>query len=172
MRVLLTGFMGTGKTAVGKRLAERLGLPFIDLDEIIEEASGASIREIFERQGEDEFRRRERAALKKALDMPEGIVATGGGTLVDASNRQLVRGHALTVWLNTPLQVIESRLHRGDRDSRPLFGDLSRVRELFRRRLPAYRQADLTIDIGVEDSVDQIADRLIPMLREAQCVTW
>ena len=94
MRVLLTGFMGAGKTAVGMRLAERLELPFVDLDEIIEETSGASIREIFESQGEDEFRRRERVALKKTLESPEGIVATGGGTLVAARNRELIR------WIN------------------------------------------------------------------------
>lgn len=171
MRVLLTGFMGAGKTAVGMRLAERLELPFLDLDEIIEEVSGTSVREIFASQGEDEFRRRERLALKQALESPEGIVAAGGGTLVEARNRELVHGRAVTVWLNTPLEVIESRLDRGDRASRPLYGDLSQVRELFQRRLPAYRLADLTIDVGVEDSIDQIAERLIPMLREAQCAT-
>jgi len=172
VRILLTGFMGAGKTAVGRRLAERLELPFLDLDEIIEEDSGSSIRRIFESHGEEEFRRRERAALEKVLELPEGIVATGGGTLVEERNRELARGRALSVWLNTPLELIESRLDAGDRGTRPLYGELSEMRVLFRGRLPAYRQADLSIAVGVEESVDQIAGRLILMLQEAQCATW
>jgi shikimate kinase len=169
MRVLLTGFMGAGKTTVGQRLAELLELPFFDLDEVIELTAGMSIRRIFETRGESAFRVLESEALERMLEGPDAVVATGGGTLVRAENMDRSRGRAVSVWLNTPLEVIDSRLDSGGKRQRPLFKELSEMEVLMEHRLPAYRKADLRIDIDGEESVDDIVSRLIAALEEATC---
>lgn len=172
MRVYLTGFMGAGKTSVGESLARHFGVPFLDLDREIETAAGASVREIFERQGEAEFRRLEHDALVRTLALPDAVVATGGGTLTFAENAALVAAHGISVWLNVPFAVIVARLGGVGRPDRPLFRDAAQAFELYRERLAAYRRADLRIDVGAEEQVDEVAARLALRLgRMAACAT-
>jgi shikimate kinase len=171
MRVLLTGFMGAGKTTVGKRLAEILELPFFDLDEVVEVTAGMSIRRIFETRGEANFRALESEALERMLEAPDAVVATGGGTLVRVENMDRIRGRAVSVWLNTPLDVIDRRLDHEKKRQRPLFEELSEMEDLMEHRLPAYRKADLKIDTDGDESVDEIVSRLIAALEEAACAT-
>jgi shikimate kinase len=171
MRVLLTGFMGAGKTTVGRRLAQRLELPFFDLDEVIAETAGMSVQEIFESQGEETFRKLESDALERMLELRNVTVATGGGTLVSAENSARVRGRAVVVWLDPSLDVIRTRLGGEGREERPLYGEPQEMEELLKSRLPTYRQADLRIGIGGPESVDDVVDRLIAALEENQCAT-
>lgn len=172
MRVYLTGFMGAGKTSVGESLARHLDVPFFDLDREIEAAAGASVREIFERQGEPEFRRLEHEALRRTLELADAVVATGGGTLTFAANAALVAAHGLSVWLNVPFAVIVARLGALGRPDRPLFRDETQAFELYRQRLAAYRRADLRIDVGAEEQVDEVAARLALRLGQiAPCAT-
>lgn len=169
MKIVLTGFMGAGKTTVGRAVAERLGLKFVDLDAVIEEAAGRTVREIFESAGEEEFRRLERAALAKVLDQTDAVIATGGGTLANEEALRRVADQTVSVWLNPELDVIERRLDATGREQRPLLDDATRLRSLFRDRLCFYELADLRIDIGEDESVAEVVDRLVKMLRESQC---
>src|SRR5262249_53035538 len=101
--VALVGLMGAGKSAIGKRLAMRLGLPFVDADDEIERAAGCSIAEFFERRGEAEFRAGERRVISRLLAGPAHVLSTGGGAYMDPDTRALMRERALTVWLRAEL---------------------------------------------------------------------
>ena len=171
MKILLTGFMGSGKSAVGRRLAERLGIPFVDLDERIEAAAGASIVEIFARDGEGEFRRIERLQLREALAGDDAVLAAGGGTLVDPENLELARAAALVVWLNPSFATIVARIGSLGKRDRPLFRDEAAALDLYRSRLPSYRLAHIRLDIGADESVEQIVSRLMLRVREHACST-
>jgi shikimate kinase len=163
--VFLTGFMGTGKTAVGRALARRLSRRFVDLDDEIERSCGMSIAELFVRLGEPEFRRRERAALERATALDGAIVAAGGGAVVDPANRATMRAHGIVVCLTAAAETILQRI--GDARERPLLANAAdraeRVRQLLDERAPAYADAELTIDTtgrGVQHIVESIANRL------------
>ena len=171
MRIYLTGFMGSGKTVIGRALAERLDCPFVDLDGEIELAAGASVREIFESWGEADFRRRERAALEGTLALAAVVVATGGGTLTLPSNAELISGQGLTVWLNPPFAAIVRRIGALGKLDRPLFRDERQALELYRQRLPAYQRADLRVDIGAAERPEEIATRIALLLRSRVCAT-
>ena len=172
MRVYLTGFMGAGKTSVGESLARHLAVAFVDLDREIEAASGLTVREIFERHGEAEFRRLEREALARTLALDDVVVAAGGGTLTFPENADLVATHGLSVWLNVPFAVIVARLGAGGRPDRPLFRDETQAFELYRDRLGAYQRSDIRLDIGADEQVDEVAARLALRLgRKVTCAT-
>jgi len=163
--VFLTGFMGTGKTAVGTALARRLGRRFVDLDEEIERSAGLTIAAIFARFGEPEFRRRERQALALVAGLDGVIVATGGGTVVDRGNRTAMREAGRIVCLTADVGTILARVGGGK--DRPLLAAASdraaRVRELLAERAEAYEDADLTIDTSgktVEGVSEEITDGL------------
>jgi shikimate kinase len=171
MRVFLTGFMGAGKSTVGRLLALRRGAPFVDLDAEIEARAGAPVREIFARHGEPQFRAWEREALHQAVARPDVVVACGGGTLVDEDNLALARTRGVTVWINPPFAVIARRIGgRGKRD-RPLFDDETQALELYRRRLPAYRLADVTVDVDPAESAAEVAARVELLLARLKCAT-
>jgi shikimate kinase len=146
--VFLTGFMGTGKTAVGAALARRLGRRFVDLDDEIERSAGLTIAAIFARFGEREFRRRERQALALVAVLDGAIVATGGGTVVDRGNRAAMHTAGRIVCLTADVDVILARVGGGK--DRPLLAAASdraaRVQELLTERAEAYADADLKID--------------------------
>jgi shikimate kinase len=138
-RFFLVGFMGTGKTTLGRQVAERMGLPFVDLDERIERATGMSVPEIFAREGEDGFRRRESEALLELVEKPEqSVVATGGGAFIAEANRLLMKSAGVVVWLDVPIGEILARIEGGER---PLWKTPEEVRALHERRRGSYQQA-------------------------------
>jgi shikimate kinase len=164
VRVYLTGFMGSGKTAVGRKLAERLGARFLDLDEEVERRAGMTVREIFERHGEPAFRKLEQEALAATREEPDVVVATGGGTVTFEANARWIRANGVSVWLNPPFATIVSRIGGRGKQDRPLFRDEVQALALYRERLPAYRQADLTVDVGPDDQPEEIAARIALIL--------
>jgi len=119
MHIFLLGFMGSGKSHVGKRLAELLNWQFIDLDDYLEAQEGRSINEIFGQHGEDHFRQLEQQYLRAMRDFPEVIVATGGGTPCFFDNLEWMNRHGLTIYLKTPPQILAERLQYGT-EQRPL----------------------------------------------------
>jgi shikimate kinase len=167
MRIYLTGFMGSGKSAVGRRLAERLNIPFVDLDEEIERRA----REIFERSGEPAFRTMEAEALRETISQPDVVVATGGGTITFEGNARLIRSAGLSVWLNPPFATIVARIGALGKEDRPLFKDEVQALALYRERLLAYRRADLTMDIAPAEGPEEIAARIALQIAERRCVT-
>jgi shikimate kinase len=170
MRVYLTGFMGCGKTTVGPLLARRLGAPFIDLDREFERRAGMTVREVFERQGEPAFRAMEAEALRGTLALPDVVVAVGGGTLTFEANARLAAANGLSVWLNVPFATIASRIGGLGKADRPLFKEESQALALYRERLPAYRRADLTVDIAPEEGPEEIAARIALLIGNRRCV--
>jgi shikimate kinase len=160
--VVLVGFMGSGKSSVGRELGRMFGAPFVDVDDRIESAAGCPIRDLFDREGEPAFREREKAALRDALSVKGCVIATGGGAFADEGNRVLLRSYATVVYLEAAAETLIERL-AGDH-GRPLLrgGDREEVvRELLSRRVPGYRTADVTVRTDgrtVEEAAGQVAD--------------
>ncbi len=152
--IYLAGFMGSGKSTVGKALAEQLGWSFLDLDEEIERAQGVTIREIFENQGEEKFREIESAALSRVVDLVSRgqpkIVALGGGAFQREENRQLLSDHGVSIWLDCPFDVVSERV--AGYEHRPLALDADRFRKLFDDRREHYAKADYAIETGTEEA--------------------
>ncbi|HTI01184.1 MAG TPA: 3-dehydroquinate synthase [Acidisoma sp.] len=158
--IVLVGIMGAGKTAVGKRLAGNLGLPFVDTDHEVEAAAGFSVSEIFERFGEAAFRDVERRVIRRLLDGPRVVLATGGGAFMDAETRGVIRGRGLSIWIRAPLALLLKRV--AGRTHRPLLmsGDPGTILQgLMKLRHPIYAEADIVID-SRDESVDSMASRL------------
>ena len=147
--IALVGLMGAGKSTVGRRLASRLGLPFADGDDEIEKAAGMGVSDIFASLGEAEFREGEARVMRRLLEGPPIVLATGGGAMMNADTRALLKQRAHTVWLRADIRVIAQRVAR--RDTRPLlrgkdpFQTLTAMAEV---RYPHYAEADVTVDIG------------------------
>jgi shikimate kinase len=163
LRIFLTGFMGAGKSSVGRALAARLGVPFVDLDAEIVARTGATIPEIFAAGGEGEFRRLEREALEAVLTPPEladAVIATGGGTVAWAGTAERLAASGATVWLNLPFAAIVERIGALGKRDRPLFRDETQAFALYRERLAAYRRCDLEIAVAAEESPEEVAARV------------
>jgi shikimate kinase len=147
--IVMVGMMGAGKSAIGRRLAQRLGLPFVDADAEIERAAGATIAEIFEKHGEAVFRDGERRVIARLLDGPVGVLATGGGAFMDPETRARIRARGITVWLKADLETLVERVSR--RGHRPLLknGDPREIiARLLAERGPIYAEADITVETG------------------------
>ncbi len=145
--IALVGMMGVGKTTVGRRLAPRLGLPFRDADHEIEKAAGMTVAELFERHGEESFRRGEAQVIERLISGPPVVLATGGGALTHAGTRRVLAERALTVWIKADIDVIVRRAVR--RGNRPLLkaGDPKEIiARLLAARAPYYEQADIHIE--------------------------
>lgn len=161
--VWLIGMMGTGKTSVGRALAERLALPFYDTDATVAANAGMPIVEIFEHPGEPQFRDMERRAVRAIAPQADGVVSTGGGVVLDPLNVELMRGSGTTVLLDVAVDILVARV--ADAADRPMVsGDPERlVREIASARAESYRRAaDIVVD-GV-GSVEVVVDRV-----EAAC---
>jgi shikimate kinase len=147
--IALIGMMGAGKSTVGRRLAKRLGLPFVDADEEIEAAAGMRIADIFERYGEPHFREGERRVLARLITGPPRVIATGGGAFMDPETRALMLARCTAIWLDVEVEILAERVAR--RDHRPLLKDqdpLARLRELTALRNPVYAEAHIAIKSG------------------------
>lgn len=169
MRIFLTGFMGSGKTAVGRSLAARLGWPFLDLDAEIERQAGFTVREIFERQGEPRFRELESLALEATLHRDPVVVATGGGTLTFPRNLAAARAAGLVVWIHPSFATLVRRVGGRGKQDRPLFRDEESLLALYRERLPAYALADLKVEVGAEERIEEVAARIEMLVAERAC---
>lgn len=162
--IVLVGLMGCGKSAIGRRLAAKLALPFVDADEEIEKAAGKSIEDIFADHGEPYFREGERKVLSRLLRSGPQVLATGGGAFMNEETRAAVAEHGVSVWLRAELPLLVRRV--GKRGNRPLLkgGDPEAVlQSLITTRYPVYAQADLTVesrDVPHEVIVAEIAERL------------
>jgi shikimate kinase len=145
--IALVGLMGAGKSCIGKRLAHRLGLAFVDADHEIERAAGCSIAEIFARHGEANFRDGERRVIARLLDNPVHVLATGGGAFMDPRTRALIRERTISIWLRADIDLLMRRVSR--RNDRPLLQvaePRQRLAELMALRHPVYAEADIAVD--------------------------
>jgi shikimate kinase len=160
MKIYLVGFMGAGKTTVGRELAARLEAPFFDLDELVESAESLSIKDIFSHHGEPWFRKRERDVLRSTRYLEKAVVATGGGTFTFDDNIQFIQSEGLSVYLSAPYALLRQRI--GDKAAeRPLFRDDFATLELFTNRLRYYKMSDVTIDVREEETPAEIARRIL-----------
>lgn len=147
--IVLVGLMGVGKSTVGRRLAKRLGLPFIDSDSAIEDAIGYSPAEIFERYGEQDFRDGERRLVARLIDGEIRVIATGGGAYVDPRTRELLNDRAITIWLDAPVEVLADRTSRRDTRAQLREGDpKSTLKRLSAERRASYEQAHIHVKSG------------------------
>jgi shikimate kinase len=166
--IVLIGLMGAGKTAVGRRLASRLDLPFVDADKEIEKAAGESIKEIFAEHGEVYFRKGERKVIARLLANAQQVLATGGGAYMNPETREAIKALGLSIWLKADLRILMKRVQR--RDHRPLLAtdDPEAVmKKLMAERDPVYAAADITVesrevphDVIVSAAIDAIAAQL------------
>ena len=156
--IYLVGFMGSGKTTIGKRLAGHLGWSFADLDADIEAQTGMSISRLFEQQGEAAFRAAEAIALEHRIKQVKQckplVLALGGGAFAQAANRASITGNGFSIWLDVPFEVIERRV--AGFAHRPLARDPEKFRELFDARLPAYALADFKISAASDDDGENV----------------
>jgi shikimate kinase len=154
--------MGSGKSAVGRLLADELGWQFADIDEDIENAQGASIAEIFDRRGEEEFRGIEKEALRKRVREVECgkplVVALGGGAFLDPANQKLLEDRGVTVWLDCSFPRIRARLE--GHTHRPLARDPDKFRQLYDERRDTYSQAEYRVEADTDDAAAVVAEIL------------
>lgn len=159
--IVLVGFMGTGKSEVGRRLAARLGRVFIDTDTVIEQKMGISIAQLFAEKGEDYFRQQERHVIAQVCQRNGQVIATGGGAIVDPLNAQQLKQNGFVVCLSAAPEVIYERVRRNA--DRPLLqgeDPLTKIRTLLEARAEAYAQADVTIDTS-QRSADEVTDAVM-----------
>ena len=163
--VVLVGMMGAGKTAVGRGLAARLGVPFLDSDAEIESAANMTIPEIFERDGEPFFRAKESQVIGRLLDEEKGILSTGGGAFLTEANRTMITERGVSVWLRADLNVLWNRVKH--KDTRPLLrtsNPYATLHSLYEARVPVYAQADLTAQSDGETAIETMVDRVVAAL--------
>ena|SRR5258708_40125474 len=147
--LVLVGLMGVGKSTVGRRLARHLGLPFVDSDAEIEDASGYPAAEMFERYGEQDFRDGERRLVARLIEGDVRVIATGGGAYVDPRTRKLLNERAITVWLDAPVDILAERTSRRDTRAQLRDGDPKAVLErLSAERRPSYQEAHIHVKSG------------------------
>jgi shikimate kinase len=156
--IVLVGMMGAGKSSVGRRLAARLGIPFVDADAEIESAAGMTIPEIFDKHGESYFRAGEVRVIARLLDNGPQVLATGGGAIMDQKTRDLIHIKGITVWLKADLDVLMKRTKR--RNDRPLAGQ---IKDLLPLREPVYALSDIVVQ-SRDEPHDTIVDEVISVL--------
>ncbi len=160
--------MGAGKSSVGRVLAHKLGLPFVDSDDEVEQAAGCSIEDIFEFYGEAAFRDVEARVLKRLLDGPPQVIASGGGAFMNDETRRRITDGAVAVWLRADLATLERRTRRRH-GGRPLLkggSTRAKLKSLIDERYPVYAEADIIID-SMDEPPDKTAGRVLDRLRVA-----
>lgn len=166
---MLIGMMGAGKSSIGRRLAKKLDLPFVDADTEIELAAGMTITEIFEQHGEPYFRAGEARVLTRLLEQGAQVLATGGGAFMNPGTRALIRAKGITVWLKAEPDVLMRRIRR--RSDRPLLQTAdpeATLNKLIAERYPIYAEADVTLqsrdvphEVIVDEIIAAVTERLI-----------
>ncbi len=163
--VVMVGMMGAGKTAVGRAVAAKLGVPFLDSDAEIETAANLTVPEIFARDGEAFFRRRETEVIARLLDSARCILSTGGGAFMAEVNRTNISQRGVSVWLNADLNLLWNRVRH--RENRPLLrtpDPRGTLAALYETRVPIYQMADLTVPSAPHLTIDAMARRVIETL--------
>jgi shikimate kinase len=163
--VVLVGMMGAGKTAIGRALAARLEVPFLDSDAAIEEAAQASIAEIFARDGEAFFRDREAEVIRRLLSGPPAVLSTGGGAFLSERNRAAIAERGVSVWLDADLDTLWERVRH--KDTRPLLRTAdprATLAALHEQRVPFYRLAALQVQVRPGHSIEETTSRVIAAL--------
>jgi shikimate kinase len=163
--VVMVGLMGAGKTAVGRALAAKLGVAFLDSDIEIERAANLTVPEIFERDGEVFFRKREAEVIARLLVGARCVLSTGGGAFLAEKSRAAVAKHGVSVWLNADLDLLWNRMRH--KDTRPLLrtqDPKKTLTQLFEVRVPTYQKADLSVACGPKLSIDDMAVRVVQTL--------
>ncbi|MGA7387423.1 MAG: shikimate kinase [Pseudolabrys sp.] len=156
--IVLVGMMGAGKSSIGRRLAGRLGIPFIDADSEIESAAGMTIPEIFDKHGEPYFRAGEARVIARLLDNGPQVLATGGGSVMDAQTRALIGEKGVSIWLKADIDVLLKRTKR--RNDRPL---AEKIKDLLPVREPLYAKADIIVQ-SRDEPHDTIVDEIMTQL--------
>ncbi|MGH6727422.1 MAG: shikimate kinase [Pseudolabrys sp.] len=162
--VVLVGMMGAGKSSVGRRLAARLGIPFVDADSEIETAASMSIPEIFEKHGEGYFRSGEARVIARLLDGGPQVLATGGGAIMDQKTRDLIHIKGISIWLKADLNVLMKRTKR--RGERPL---ADKIKDLLPQREPVYAQSDIVVQ-SRDEPHDLIVDEIVAKLTKSLAI--
>ncbi len=159
-KIYLVGFMGAGKSTVAAALAARLGWEVEDTDHLVEAREGRTIADIFAREGESYFRQIERTVIEELIPRRRVVVATGGGTFVDPTNRSTINGDGVSVWLDVSFETVLERIPADG--GRPLAADRTAMRQLWDNRRPSYRLAHVELSVDgtpVEALVEGILDR-------------
>jgi shikimate kinase len=170
--VVLVGLMGAGKTSIGRRLAEKMGLSFVDADHEIEAAAGKSIADIFADHGEAYFREGERKVIARLLDNGEQVLATGGGAFVNQETRNRIKQSGISVWLKADIELLMKRVMK--RNDRPLLrtDDPEAVmRKLIADRYPIYQEADVTVESRDVQHMQMVNDVIRALARRAEVAT-
>jgi shikimate kinase/3-dehydroquinate synthase len=160
-RIVLVGFMGSGKSTVGRLVARRLEYAFEDMDHRIEARAGRTIAAIFRDDGEEAFRALEREEARVLLGLPRRVVAAGGGAFARIETRTLLQEGAVTVWLRCDLETALARVPADG--ARPLATNRDIMRPLLAEREPSYRMADVVVDAG--GTPEQVAERVVALVR-------
>ncbi len=164
--IVLVGLMGCGKSSIGKRLACRLAMPFVDADEEIEAVAAKTISEIFADHGEAFFRDRERKVIARLLTQRSQVLATGGGAYMHPETRTAIRANGISIWLKADLAVLMRRVSK--RDTRPLLktpNPEGTMRKLMETRYPVYAEADITVE-SRDEPHDTLVNEIIDRLRQ------
>ncbi|MHC5267798.1 shikimate kinase [Enterococcus sp. LJL98] len=164
VQIVLIGFMGAGKTAIGKQLAQKLRIPFLDTDQLIEEELDLTIPEIFENHGETFFRRKEAEILKKIqMQAQDGIISTGGGIVLNQDSQEVLQDFAHVVFLNVRFETLIERIQKDTENTRPLFLNHSAkaFQKLFTDRLPLYEKNGTIIVENEKKTIEEIANEIL-----------
>lgn len=164
--IVLTGFMGAGKSAVGRRLKELTGMEMVDTDDMIEEDAGTAISEIFEKFGESHFRELEKKAVARAATLDNHVIVTGGGAVLKEENVENLRRNGKIVYLHAPAEVLYERIK--DETHRPLLqvdDPLGKIKELLEYRIPFYVNSDFTIDTS-EMRIEEVAEAIVMIIKK------
>jgi len=165
--IVLVGMMGAGKTAVGKALASRLGVPFLDSDTALQHAANRSIAEIFERDGEAFFRDKETKVIERLLAAEEkGVLSTGGGAFLAERNRQIISDKGISLCLQADISLLWNRVkHKSTRPLLRTANPRKTLTELYETRAPIYALADLSVEARAEYSIDDMAEKVLAALQ-------